>query len=37
LVLVAELTAHRRVETSRGYTGLGPADRERAINNPTDR
>jgi hypothetical protein len=23
LVLVAELTAHRRVETSRGYTGLG--------------
>ena len=29
LVLVAELTAHRRVETSRGYTGLGPADHVR--------
>jgi integrase/recombinase XerC len=38
LVLVAELMGHRRLETTRGYTRPGPADRERAIASlPTDR
>ena len=38
LVLVAELMGHRRLETTRGYTRPGSADRERAIASlPTDR
>jgi integrase/recombinase XerC len=38
LVLVAELMGHRRLETTRGYTRPGPADRERAIAGlPADR
>jgi integrase/recombinase XerC len=37
LVLVAELMGHRRLETTRGYTRPGRADRERAINSlPSD-
>lgn len=38
LVLVAELMGHSRLETTRGYTRPGRADREHAIGSlPTDR